>query len=620
MPFPSHEQELVINHRGSPLIVVAGPGTGKTRTLVERMIQLLQEDHSREVSLVTFTRTSMRDTERKLVQALGEEILEIINIEFPRVSTLHTYAKGIVHRYGHSISLDPAFSILLDSRGERSLVISEVLSDINLDFSVEDVSKAISEVRATHEWPAQFIASDIEKQCIIERLNILLQLYRTLDMEGVLLAACEILDTPGAHLPQLFLQVDEYQDLNTVDQEFVSLLSSHPLSQIVVVGDDAQSIYGFRHANLNGVRDLWESHEWEGICFPDSFRLEPHILNSALDLIGGTEYLGARINRKTPNENRIQVLQCTTPNLQIEAIARDINIKIQRAQEDPEIDLCLDDFLILCPTGSQVEQVVNTLNDDFNLQSKSPLKPRIPDDFWNLLLFLRMASTSDPLALRQWLPLIGYTQQEINQLRLRVIDLDADFFEFVSVIDDDRISDLVRNIDAIRAESNSRVHLLAALELIPLLNVPDVLSDLLCSWENNDGILPSLGTLINLIYQHLGIFEGEQRVEEDDRILVATMHSSKGLEAAYVYCTWMSSTFMPLPGRDLDEQKRILYVALTRAKIDVLVTFPERYDRNRNRRLGREAISPFIEEIIDHIELIRITAPSIRGDQLPWRT
>ncbi len=98
MPFPSHEQELVINHRGSPLIVVAGPGTGKPRTLVERMIQLLQEDHSREVSFVTFTRTSMRDTEKKLVRSLGEEILEVINIKFPRVSTLHTYAKSIHHR------------------------------------------------------------------------------------------------------------------------------------------------------------------------------------------------------------------------------------------------------------------------------------------------------------------------------------------------------------------------------------------------------------------------------------------------------------------------------------------------------------------------------------------
>ena len=121
-----------------------------------------------------------------------------------------------------------------------------------------------------------------------------------------------------------------------------------------------------------------------------------------------------------------------------------------------------------------------------------------------------------------------------------------------------------------------------------------------------------------MIYQYLGIYEGEQRIEEDDSILVATMHSSKGLEAKYVYCTWMSSTFMPLPGRDIDEQKRILYVALTRAKIDVLVTFPERYDRERNRRLGREAISPFIEEIFDHIELIHVTAPSIRRGQLPW--
>lgn len=120
MPSISDEQAKVIAHRGDPLIVVAGPGTGKTSTLVERMIQLLKEDQAREVTFITFTRTSMRDTESKLVEAFGKEVFDQSQAEFPRVSTLHTYAKRFVHKYGRVVNVNPTFSLLIDSMGERT--------------------------------------------------------------------------------------------------------------------------------------------------------------------------------------------------------------------------------------------------------------------------------------------------------------------------------------------------------------------------------------------------------------------------------------------------------------------------------------------------------------------
>ena len=561
----------------------------------------------------------MRATERKLAGELGEAAIHDSQLDFPRVSTLHTYAKRLVHRYGRAIDIEPLFSIPIDSRGERLLVISDVMRDLRLDLSLDEVSSALAKVRATYEWPASFSAPEGDKDLILEKFNLLLQVYRTLDMEGVVLAACRILRTPNARLPQLFLQVDEYQDLNPVDQEFISLLSSHPASEIVVVGDDAQSIYSFRHANLAGVRSLWDSDDWEGLCFPDSFRLQSHILNAALDLLGDAGYLGTTINRKPPNGKNIPVLQCTSANIQIEAIAKDIEYRLQLAHQDPDVDLSLRDFLVLCPTGTQVEQVVRTLNRDFGLPSHSPSKPSVPDDFWGLILVLRMASSSDPLALRQWLPLIGYTQEEIADLRLCSVDQGVRFFEFVSSQRDGRLEILLRSLEAVEAGPQTANRLLEVLESLDPLTIPADFPELLRSWASDDGILPSLATMVQLLYRYLGILEGEEVVTaEDDRILVATMHSAKGLEAAYVYCAWMSSTFMPLPERDPDEQRRIMYVALTRAKRDVILTFPERYNPAANRRLGREELSPFIEEIFGHVRLLRVTAPSIRGDQLPW--
>ncbi len=618
MPFPSREQSHVINHRGCPLVVVAGPGTGKTQTLVERMIVLLREDISREVSFVTFTRTSMRDTERKLANEFGESALSEARVEFPRVSTLHTYAKSLVHRYGRSISINPAFSILIEEKGERALILDEIILDLGLAISSDELSEAISQYRATREWPLDFPTSSSEQVEIVERLDILLCLYRALDMQGVVQKACEILELPDALLPQLYLQVDEYQDLNQVDQEFISHLSSHPASEIVLVGDDAQSIYGFRFANFEGLQSLWDLDDWENQQFPDSFRLEPHILNAALDLLGDTNYLGARINRKPPSQKKISVLQCTSPEIQIEAIARDIQFRLQLSLDNPEDNLTYCDFLILCPTGSQVDQVTSRLNSEFNLPAHSPSKPSINDDLWCLLLVIRMASNSDPLALRQWLPIVGYSEEEISNLRLGAIDQYRGFFEFISSTEEERLSEFLRNLENIRSVPISVNDFLERMSEIVPIEIPVDFCALTRSLEDEEGSLPTLSNLILQIYQHIGILEGEEVVADDDRILVATMHSAKGLEAPYVYCAWMNSTFMPLSGRDPDEQKRILYVALTRAKRDIVVTFPERFDSERNRRMGRKELSPFINEIENHIEIFRVTAPNLRSGQLPW--
>ena len=132
MCFPTEQQAKVINHTGKPLVVIAAPGTGKTRTIVTRMIKLLKEDPNREVSFITFTRTSRRDTESKVRKDVGKEAFEEATFIFPRVSTLHTYAKSIVHRYAQLINRENNFSIMIWEKGEHLLLASELIGDLNL--------------------------------------------------------------------------------------------------------------------------------------------------------------------------------------------------------------------------------------------------------------------------------------------------------------------------------------------------------------------------------------------------------------------------------------------------------------------------------------------------------
>jgi hypothetical protein len=162
MPFPSEEQQSVIRHRGRPLVVVAGPGTGKTRTLVERMVGLLNENCNREVSFVTFTRTSRRDTRRRIECVLDASVLEETTFMFPRTSTLYTYAKSLVHRYVAGTGRSPNFSVLIKNKGETALVVDELISDLGLQLDTELACEGIRCFRSTNRWPVNFPATSSE--------------------------------------------------------------------------------------------------------------------------------------------------------------------------------------------------------------------------------------------------------------------------------------------------------------------------------------------------------------------------------------------------------------------------------------------------------------------------
>ena len=107
--FPSAEQQKVIAHRGKPLIVVAGPGTGKTRTLVERVIRILKEDASSNVVLITFTRTSRRDTRKKIDASVTNFQSVNPELEIPRVATVHKFAKALLHHFAGYAGLPNGF-------------------------------------------------------------------------------------------------------------------------------------------------------------------------------------------------------------------------------------------------------------------------------------------------------------------------------------------------------------------------------------------------------------------------------------------------------------------------------------------------------------------------------
>lgn len=612
MPFPSDEQRAVIEHRGKPLLVVAGPGTGKTRTLVARMIALLAEDQSREVSFITFTRTSRSDTRARLESALGETVLGSAQLLFPRSSTLHTYAKSLVHRYAAVVGRQANFSVLIQDKGEKDLLLDELLQDLGLDTSVHDLCRDLACFRCTGAWPAGLELPLAERCRIVERYEQLLRFYNTFDMEGLVLSANIILTDAAHALPPLYLQVDEYQDLNPMDQRLVELAASHPHAQVVVVADDAQSIYGLRHANFRGVRVLWDSPRWDRVRFRDCHRLPAHVLNAAQALIANQGYLGA-LDPKPDDGRRILTLRCTTSDLQIEAVAQHVHRLKSTGQNRDGEPLAYRDFLVLCPTGNLASHTAQKLADKFDVPTRTPAKASIPEDLWKLLLVLRMVHFEDNLALRQWLPLVGFSDEEITAIRRDAMNKGRSLYTYAAGMADPRVVQVYSGIERFRDCRTDVGTFAQAIHEFPGLSVAeDVLLDVVPLLQMEGGAPPSVGRLIRSIYEKFGLVESEACVPDEDSVLVTTLHSAKGLEAEYAFCTWLNASLMPMADRDPAEERRVLYVALTRARQDVILTFHEVFDVTARCLLRNEAMSPFLHEISDHLAIARVAAKDLR--------
>ena len=609
--FPTEEQEKVINHRGRPLVVVAGPGTGKTRTMVERMVGLLRENPKGVVSFITFTRSSRRDTDKKLRDAVDRKQVEIAHEDFPRVSTLHRFAKALVHRYALALGRTEYFSVLVTRRGEKNIVLSEVIEDLGLTCECEELDKAITLFRATGAWPDLSPLTAPQRPSVVEAFESLLEFYNTFDWEGLVLTGCNILSSGSGGVPPVFLQVDEYQDLNPKDQELVRLLSAAESSQVVVVGDDAQSIYGMRHAHPDGIKELWESEDWESLRLPDCHRLPPHILLASQSVIRGKGYLGAEVRLPEDDGRRLLTLQCTRDQ-QIKAVARHIRTLLQTGETTAGGAVTYKDVMVLCPMNVQVNETAARLDETYGIPTKR-LSDSIPDDVWRLLLVLRMVRHSDSLALRQWLDLVGLSHAEIRAIRVQAVGSGHSLYDHCSTLKDERIVGIFASIEEVRKALvdplEFRQAVLGFPSLAPGTDAAEMIDELI-------DYLPSVDRMITRVYERYGVMdaEGESHdVSDEDKVLVTTMHSAKGLEAEFVFIMWLNDWAIPCQGRDRDEEERVFYVALTRAHQDVILTFEERFDLESGRYMTKEAMSPFLDSISNHLDVRRVTAADLKG-------
>ena len=593
----SHQQAAVTMDKG-PVIVTAGPGTGKTRVLTHRVIDLIQNRGVSPASVmaVTFTNRAATEMWERIVSLSsgGEELVPM------RVGTFHRLSLDLLREHA------PERLGAIADRGEARAVLQEVIADIDTEIPVDDALSQISLYKAQgHETPD---ITDTELQTIYTNYQHRLTTYGLMDFDDILLilhdVLCDdILQTVQARFSHIL--VDEFQDVNAVQYALIQKLAGDG-SGLFVIGDPDQAIYGFRGASAGYFAQLkTDFPETNEVILQHTFRSTPQIISAASSLLGERSYIPIRTDG--PNLRALSTPGETGEGI---AIVEEISRMVGGAdllQANEEGKRSLDDFAVLFRTGRQADALETCF-----------LQAGIPYRVIGQKSYLDAASVQHALSffkcvLKEDISSAPTTRDIIDLLSIPAFDPGRETRASIrQQIQDNTLSDTVQEkwdaaIEAINRFRNEISHLSP--------------SELIAKWTEefatpDDIDIERLGLLaqgVDTIAELLDIitlgqdgdFVRRGKIARPEAVTLMTLHASKGLEFPVVFISGIEEGLIPHAEADIEEEKRLFFVGITRGQDEVILTHA------RSRRRFGERIAPEIsrfvadipEDIIDFVDL-----------------
>jgi len=561
---------LAHDYAKGPLLLLAGPGTGKSYSLKETIKNQSAKGYAfSDFYAMTLTKAAAGKFEA--------EVKDEISNEFDHVSTVHFRAKGILHKYADRVALPKSFRVLA---GAPSLEIEVVLSDIQQDFAVKVRNIGKKERKALFQKYQAAVANlqsppdtDFANQFAFYR-----QFYRAVEWYDVIALARRILaenEDVRVTESQLspFLLVDEYQDLNPAEQELMRLLCNDR-STLLAVGDDDQSIYGgtMRYAEPSGILNFKNLFPTASkIILPVCTRCPTNILKKANELVSRNL---CRDSGKKPLRALPRVDERSSCGL-----VASVGLKSEKAEAEfvaaalrclSDIGVPASEVLVLCASknlGSLLLQSVQKHDPELKLHDCLGVQKRSLDAQQVLTYLVEFLENQEDnnLPLRILLAcLCCLKPKEILVLRQAAVVNKQSLWGVLSSgrarggLKKSALDRIQRFVNCVE-ETNTQ-ELVCRLKTFAVL-YPS-LEQAVVAWETSR---PAM----------LESNEEESRIEQESPITgirFMTMHSSKGLDARYVFIPFMENSVL-LGGKDVEERRRLLYVAITRARTAVIFTW-----------------------------------------------
>ena len=630
----NEQQKEAVFHTEGPLLILAGAGSGKTRVLTHRIAYLIEERgvNPWNILAITFTNKAAGEMRERVDRLVGFGAKSIW------VSTFHSTCVRILRRYIDRIGFDTNFTIY-DSDDQKSLMrdVCRVLDVDTKKYKERMFLSAISAAKDEMITPDEYelnAAGDFGKQKIAQvyrEYERQLHANNALDFDDLLLKTVQLFQTQPDVLESYqerfrYIMVDEYQDTNTVQFKFVSLLAAK-YQNLCVVGDDDQSIYKFRGANIRNILNFeQEFQNARVIQLEQNYRSTQNILNAANAVIQNNR---GRKDKTLWTDNgdgeKVHLRQFDTAYDEAEFVADDIRKNIENGGT-------YQDYAILYRTNAQsrmFEEKFVACNIPYKIVGGVNFYAR--REIKDLLCYLKTIDNGrDDLAVRRIInvPKRGIGLTTITRIQESAAAREIGFYEallgldlipgvaraaskldsFVALIeyfkrrsDEVSITDLMNEIiektgyiENLEAEDKEDAQ--ARIE-----NIEELVSKIAAYEEQcaAEQVKPSLSQFL----EEVALVADIDSLEENpDYVVLMTLHSAKGLEFPHVYLVGMEDGLFPSymtitsdNDEDLEEERRLCYVGITRAEQELTMTCARKRMTRGETHYNR--MSRFLQEI-----------------------
>jgi DNA helicase-2/ATP-dependent DNA helicase PcrA len=590
------DQISAIDHIGSHARLLAGPGTGKTKTLTRRVLSLVLQHNvdPATILLLTFTRLAAAQLKDEI-----KKVLEPLEKPIPQVSTLHSFAlKQILHNSGRVDALPRPIRIADD--WEERYIIQEDLKKV-LGKDISEVQKLINQLSTDWEtlrideigWEQQFPNAAFlgawrnhkEQYGETLRAELVYQLKKQLNQNRDF-----ELDTSYK-----YILIDEYQDLNACDLAVISELARRG-SELFVAGDDDQSIYGFRFATPTGIRNFDQFYQGaKKLALEICFRCDKKILSSA-EFVANLD--PARLPKPTrprdeAEEGEVLIVGFRDQNHEAELISKKIKALIGTGTKPDQITV-----LLRSDRNSALSKpIIDALKKqdvDVSLSTESELE--YSNEYRVVLSIVRLiVDKNDSLAWRTLMQVErnGLGEECAKQIWEYAQNHGVRFYVALQKISENPeelqkfgkkivnfVSETNKIVDKLKAVEDPEKALISAID--ELLSegefkekIKKYFIDILRDQEKNnlESLIKSIGISSDFI---------EQETKEN-AVNILTMHQAKGLTFDVCFIVGAEDEF--IPGRNTGEkegdERRLLYVSMTRARHKLFISYC-------NKRVGQQ--------------------------------
>ena len=627
-------QREAVYHTDGPLLILAGAGSGKTRVRTHRIAYLIGERGVKawNILAITFTNKAAEEMRQRVDNLVG------FGAESVWVSTFHSACVRILRRFIDRLGYENHFTIY-DTDDQKTL-IKEVCRKVDVDtkvFKERSLLSAISSAKNEMILPDEFelnAGGDFAKMKIAKvyrEYEAQMRANNALDFDDLLVKTVQLLQTQPDVLESYqerfrYIMVDEYQDTNTVQFQLVSLLAGK-YKNLCVVGDDDQSIYKFRGANIRNILDF--EHEFPDakvIKLEQNYRSTGNILNAANSVIANNR---GRKEKSLWTENGegelIRLRQFDTAFDEADFIGEDIKSAVRQGGS-------YNDSAVLYRTNAQsrlLEEKFIAMNIPYKIVGGVNFYAR--REIKDLLAYLKTIDNGrDDVAVRRIInvPKRGIGLTTINRIQESATERGIGFYEALlapeliagvgrSATKLDSFAALIEYFKTLAEEMNITDLLQEVIEKTGYIeslenedkeeaktrkeNIDELISKA-ATYEESCQDKDEKATLSGFLEEVALVADIDSLDEDQEYVVLMTLHSAKGLEFPRVYLAGMEDGLFPGymsinagDREELEEERRLCYVGITRAEQELTLTSARR--RMVHGETQYNPMSRFVKEI-----------------------